>query len=177
MRKQKRLRSLLQTPQSSGLSVKVSGEADFAGEDEMVASEIVQLLSDAPSAIFPQEEFGSVRTAEVTMTEVSGTSSWVLPVAGTLGGLACLGASVSLCVYMRRANRASMKKYTPNLHEEGFIPVDDAKLRAMSTMSNVSQVSLLSSMSSRNYGDIAAPAATREKQWNNLGYYNGDPNS
>jgi hypothetical protein len=168
MRKLMRLRSLLQSTQSSGLSVKVSGEAEFSSEDEMVASELAQLLTDAPSTIFPREEFGSVQVPEATMTEVGGTS-WVLPVAGALGGLACLGASGSIFIYRRGGNVPSKKKQTPDFQDEGFIPVDDPKLRAMATMSNVSHASLLSSVSSCNYGDVAAPSA--EKQWNNIGYY------
>lgn len=168
MRRQMRRRSLLQSPQLPGLNVKVTGEANFSGEDEMVASELAQLLTDAPSTIFPQEEFGSVQVPEATISEMPGTS-WVLPVAGAVGGIASLASCASLFIYLRGGNLSSRKKLTPDLQDEGFIPMDESKLRAMATMSNVSQVSLLSSVSSRSYGHVA-PAAS-EKQWNNIGYY------
>lgn len=168
MRRRARRRSLSQSPEPLAINVKVTGEADFAGEDEMVASEIVQLLSDAPSTIFPESEFGSVQVPEATLTEVS-ESSWLLPVAGTLGGLACLVGLLSTYIYRGRGLSISRKKHTPELHEEGFIPTDEAKLRSMA--SNISQQSLLSSISSKVYGDTLTVATAREKQWNNLGYY------
>jgi hypothetical protein len=141
-------------------SIKVTGEADFAGEDEMVASEIVQLLTDTPSTIFPEADFGEVQALEATMSEIQ-ELGWVLPVAGAVGGIICIGAVLSLYFWLDRQKRCPQDVGDPH---EGFIPSSDYKLRTMS------QTNLLPSISSKNYSDVA-PVRGREREFNNLGYF------
>lgn len=147
-------RNMRRNLQSAGF--KVTGEADFAGEDEMVASEILQLLTDAPSTIFPATEFGNVEVPEATMTLVDNESNIILITCSVLGAIMCMCLLIFL--YLRRVYWSPNRTVT----SAGFIQPSDYKCRT------VSQASLLNSISSKNYGDKEHDTVIR--QFNNLGY-------
>lgn len=72
---------------SSASGVKVLAEANFGQQDEDVAADIVRILNDSPSTIFPVQEFGEVHVSQVNLIG-NKTTSIVLPVVfGVLGGV------------------------------------------------------------------------------------------
>lgn len=161
----KRRRKLHQALPTSP-AIRVTGEADFAGQDEMVASEILQLLTDAPETIFPESEFGTVSVPDATLTENDiHDDKWILPVVGTLTALATVSA-VSTAVFFCR------KPVNDETDTYGFIPTTTFSPDAKHPLDRSrSLLSLPSNNSYDNYHDDGTHQSNKEYQYNNVGYY------
>ena len=161
----KRRRKLHQAPPTSP-AIRVTGEAEFAGQDEMVASEILQLLTDAPETIFPESEFGPVSVPDATLTENDiHDDKWILPVVGTLTALATVSA-VSTAVFFCR------KRVNDETDTYGFIPSTTFSPDAKHPLDRSrSLLSLPSNNAYNNYHDDGTHQSNKEYQYNNVGYY------
>lgn len=129
--------------------IKLEAEANFGEEDELIAEEFVQLLSESPSTIFPSSEFGQVDVPEFEIVRLS-DSSILLPVCfGILGGL-MLCALVAL-VLLRSQTRKSpqhppKRDIISSVHsDEGSLPWGEAHNQSFS------RKNLLGPVSSKEY--------------------------
>lgn len=138
-----------QTQLMSAGGIKLEAEANFGGEDEAVAEDFVQLLSESPSTIFPSSEFGQVDVPEFEIVRLS-DSSILLPVCfGILGGLMlCALIALILLRSQRRkpAHRSTKKDDVSSMHsDEGSLPWDEGHNQSFS------RKNLLGPVSSKEY--------------------------
>jgi len=149
--KKRRRRNLLSImPLSTG--VKVQGEANFAQQDENVAVEMMQILTDAPSTIFPMEEFGEVNVPQIEIVQDK-TTTIILPIVlGVLGGLV-------LCILVAflfvKNNKNGYKRDMSDQGHSTFHPFSDKECEQRSESMVRHQASLLQSISSRDYSSSA----------------------
>lgn len=163
----RRLYSESPSTPASTFQIRITGEADFAGEDEMVASEIHQLLTDAPTSIFPESEFGIVHVPDAILTETELPAEWIVPLAATLGALAAL--TIACILVFIASKRPSMPSADINMDMyDGFIPPDLKALSGRGSQGPLLAPSLLPQPSSKEY---TAPNQPKTKEYNNLGYY------
>lgn len=145
--KKRRRRDLLSIlPVSSG--VKVQGEAKFAQQDESIAVQMIQILTDSPSTIFPLEEFGEVDVPQIEIVQDT-TTAIVLPIVlGVLGGLVlCM---IAAFVFIKNS-KTGYERDTSDQGHSAFHPFSEKEYGERSESMIRHQASLLQSISSRDY--------------------------
>jgi hypothetical protein len=159
----KRKRKILSvSPLSAG--VKVQGEANFAQEDESIAMEMIQLLTDSPSKVFPLEEFGEVTVPQIEIVQ-DDTASIVLPIIlGVVGGLV-------LCVIVAflfvKTTRNDFQRDSSDQVHAKFHPFTENQNRSESMTRH--HTSLLQSISSRDYSSSSQACEKPGVVINNIG--------
>ncbi|KAI8108938.1 hypothetical protein M9435_005355 [Picochlorum sp. BPE23] len=138
-----------QTQLMSAGGIKLEAEANFGGEDEAVAEDFVQILSESPSTIFPSSEFGQVDVPEFEIVRLS-DSSILLPVCfGILGGLMLCALIVLILLRSQRrkpAHRPTKKDDVSSMHsDEGSLPWGEGHNQSFS------RKNLLGPVSSKEY--------------------------
>jgi hypothetical protein len=147
-------------------SIKIQAEAEFDEEDESVASDLAQILTDSPSSVFPTSEFGTVDVPEVGVVEVVDTTSILLPISfGILGGLAVCG--LGWLAFRRRNLGRGHHSQPSKMDSISSHPFQN--MEHPSGMRTQSQTSLLPSISSKNYYTDREHNHTPGMLVNNLG--------
>lgn len=129
--------------------IKLEAEANFAGDDEVIAREFTHLLSDSPSTIFPSSEFGQVDVPEFDIVRVT-DSSILLPVCfGILGGLVICGLLVLRLFRNKKKQNAQHPTQRDSISaghgDDGSLPWGEGHNRSFS------RKNLLGPVSSKEY--------------------------
>lgn len=145
--KRRRVMSIID-PMSTG--VRIHAEANFDTQDEDIAIQMMQLLTDSPSTVFPFQDFGEVDIPQIEIVNDDKATIFLPIILGILGGLVFCTIAAMIII---KTSKASYQRDGPETIQSNFQPYKEDTCHSTESSETMSfpQASLLQSISSREY--------------------------